>query len=184
MCEKGTSTITTTTKPTTTTAKITQAATSEIPSIQHTKQPVDSTTTENVVSTFEMTTAASQALDIALSTNEVLTSHPTEKTNPIVASDITSKESPCAERNNTIALTKVELEEVLRHITAHLSVTTDDLSKVRRSKTSEPDHRASSTILGLFSIAFICLTLGLILVSDLSTLIYHVATADFKTLFR
>ena len=68
-------------------------------------------------------------------------------------------------------LTRAELTEVLEGIVRHLSVKTEDLSSVKRSKISAPDERASSTAMGYFSLTFIGVALGTVLLLDLSKLV-------------
>ena len=72
---------------------------------------------------------------------------------------------------SNVTLTEEELQNVLDQIVANLSVNTDDLSKVRRSKISAPDDRASSTTVGLFGISFVGVVLGLVFILDLSKLV-------------
>ena len=74
-------------------------------------------------------------------------------------------------------LTLKELEEAVEKIIDHLSVNTEDLSSVKRSKISAPDNRVSSTTMGMGGIVFIVVVLGLVFVSDVSKLVHDLRSA-------
>ncbi|GFR85615.1 hypothetical protein ElyMa_000700700 [Elysia marginata] len=76
-----------------------------------------------------------------------------------------------------VTMTTEELEEALEEITQHLTVETSSLSSVRRTKESAPDERASSTSMGYFSLVFICVFLGLLILSDCRKLYVDLRTA-------
>ena len=73
--------------------------------------------------------------------------------------------------DTNITLSGEELRKALDQLVAHLTVNAEDLSKVKRSKISAPDDRVSSTTVGLFSITFIGVITGLVIVLDVSKLV-------------
>ncbi|RUS71797.1 hypothetical protein EGW08_020433, partial [Elysia chlorotica] len=68
--------------------------------------------------------------------------------------------------------TKRQVQEKVEEIVTHLSVQPEKLSSVKRSKTSAPDLRASSTTMGLGGIIFIGALFGLLIVSDFSKIVH------------
>ena len=113
-------------------------------------------------------------------------SHSNEATDivSIVDEDIMpSGTPPCKEIpliNTTFS--KKEVEEIVEKLIVHLRVKAEDLSKVKRSKTSAPDDRVSSTTMGMGGIVFIAVVLGLVFVSDISKLLkdLRMAIRDVK----
>ena len=83
--------------------------------------------------------------------------------------------------NTNITLNADELEAILEKIITHLSVNTEALSKVRRAKISAPDDRVSSTTMGLFSLLFIGVTLGLIFMLDINKIVTDIRSSVYVT---
>ena len=135
----------------------------------------DSSATSNGI--VDITPSGPQQYDISTESNGIADIAPT--LNGIV--DVIPSGPPrCREvripLTNTTLTTK-EVEETVEKIITHLSVKKEALSSVKRSKISAPDDRVSSTTMGMGGMVFIGVVLGLVFVSDVSRLLYHLRAA-------
>ena len=87
---------------------------------------------------------------------------------------------PCSEIRNPLTnttLTMEEVEETGRRLVSQLSVKTETLSSVRRSKISAPDDRVSCAVMGMTGILFVGIAFGLIFFLDASNIVHHLRFA-------
>ncbi|RUS87313.1 hypothetical protein EGW08_004925, partial [Elysia chlorotica] len=161
-----------------------EAATTETPSqlnvtTSNTQTPVD-TTMEYEQHTA--TTRPSNGTTLPPKGNMDIT--PTEPPNGNV--DITpSGPMLCRQGVPTLltnkTLTTKEVQETVDEIVNHLSVKTEKLSSVKRSKISAIDDRVSSTTMGMGGLIFIGIVFGFVLVSDMRKLVHDLKIAVGNT---
>ncbi|RUS85336.1 hypothetical protein EGW08_006879, partial [Elysia chlorotica] len=145
---------------------------------------IDTSPTEHLQS---YTTTTAPSVNIDTSSSEHLQSYTTTTTTTTTttAPDGTTGVKPTeavlcrraqSPKTNT-TLTQKEVQETVEEIVTHLSVQTEKLSSVTRSKTSAPDDRASSTTMGMGGMVFIGVVFGLIILSDISKILHDLRIA-------
>ena len=137
-------------------------------------QCVENTTSPNQPSDTATTTETStDSTTAAVSETSTSAPNPEDFT-------VTPGASQCDHTQNSqssVNLTQEELDEMVKTLVAHLSVNTEDLSSVKRSKISAPDDRASSTTMGYFGITLIGVTFGTIIFLDIGKLVFDIRLA-------